>query len=186
MENPFQFNKAFLLLTGAWILFLGSCKEEMKNTCQGKDCTKLILNIELGMPQQAYFDSCHENNKRKLVMDGEDLRVIYDLKDLSHPGRLGFKPKFDTSRKLAAWEARFNYYAWAPWNQHLFADSLMVDVQRWVDKRFGNGNWVQKTKQGQPILQRLEGTRNTQIKKVDEQHVLLTIWDPTRYNIDSE
>lgn len=186
MSHLFQFSKAILPLIGVWVLFLSSCKEEMKNNCQGEDCTKLILNIELGMAQKAYFDSCHENNKRKLVMDGEDLRVIYDLKDLSYPGRLGFKPKFDTSSKLAAWEARFNYYAWAPWNQHLYSDSLMLDVQRWVDKRFGAGTWIQKSINGQPVLLCLEGTRNTQIKKVDEQHVLLTIWDPTRYNLDNK
>jgi hypothetical protein len=186
MSNLFPFSKAILPVMGLWMLFLGSCKEEFKKNCQGEDCTRLILNIELGMPQKAYFDSCHENNKRKLVMDGEDLRVIYDLKDLSHPGRLGFKPKFDTSSKLAAWEARFNYYAWAPWNQHLFADSLMLDVQKWVDKRFGHGTWVQKNSGTQTRLLRLEGTRNTEIKKIDEQHVLLTIWDPTRYNLSTE
>ena len=127
----------------------------------------------------------HRLNKKGLLTDGNgNTAVLYKLdKELSHPASMNFYPDFHENR-IYKMKTDFSYDAWAPWNKHLFADSLQLDVLKLYKKWYGANNFVQITDSIKgTIFVKVDGNRRIIIGKYDDSHVKVNYTD---LSIDKE
>jgi len=120
----------------------------------------LFQGIKLGMTSKEFYIHCWEMNKKGLFTDGKsNTAVLYRLNnhELKHPASLNFYPTFTNNRITQLW-ATFEYDGWAPWNKHLWSDSLMADVLALYKKWYNTGN---------PFLTITDKKRGTIYVKVD-------------------
>src|SRR5690606_9507700 len=84
----------------------------------------LFMGLEFGMTRKEFFAHCWELNKQGLFRDGPgNATVEYETNELKYPAYMHFYPAFHEG-KIYEIPVKFKYKAWAPWNIHLFADSL--------------------------------------------------------------
>jgi hypothetical protein len=88
----------------------------------------LFFGIYLGMTSKEFYAHCWHLNREGLIRQGSsNLSVVSELNDLKHPAKMNFYPDF-LEDKIYEMPVRFQYDAWAPWNKHLWSDSLQLDV----------------------------------------------------------
>ena len=91
------------------------------------------------MSKKDFYVHCWELNKQGLVWQGSrNMTVMQELNSLKHPAIMDFYPNFhnDTIYEMPV---TFTYKGWAPWNQHLSADSLQQDVVNLLERWYGDG-----------------------------------------------
>ena len=114
-------------------------KEELNS---GKKVNSLLLNIQLGMSNKEFFTYCWEMNKKGIFTDGKaNTAVLYKLNkgELEHNATLNFYPEFKQN-KIFKLDVFIQYDGWAPWNKHLFSDSLQKDILNMYKKWYPDGN----------------------------------------------
>lgn len=146
--------------------------------------TELFLGYELGMAKQAFFDHSWALNKRGLVRQGpRNQTVQYELDDeLPHPAKMYFYPDFheDTVFRM---RVRFQYNAWAPWNRHLWSDSLQAHVVDLFSEWYGEGFTEAKSKDdrlgadGRRVYVKRDGNRRIVVAQSSDSEVVALFTD---------
>ncbi len=111
-------------------------------TKSGKRNDSIFFGIRLGMTGKEFFTYCWEMNNKGVFTDGQaNTKVLYklDRNELKYPASMNFYPEI-YDNKVRKMEATFQYDAWAPWNKHLFADSLLEDVFQLFTVWYKSGN----------------------------------------------
>ncbi len=119
----------------------------------------IFFNYELGMSRQAFYDSSWALNARGMVVHGPNNRNIqYKLPDqLDHQATMLFYPDFNHDR-VSRMRVLYSYDGWAPWNRHLWSDSLIHDVRDLMESWYGEGFLTQQV--SIPLI----GTSNEYVK----------------------
>ncbi|MCY4000140.1 MAG: hypothetical protein OXF06_00805 [Bacteroidetes bacterium] len=142
----------------------------------------LFLNYELGMSRQAFFDSSWALNRRGLVSHGPNNRNV-QLKlpdEFHHESTMLYYPDF-VDDLVAQMRVRFSYDGWAPWNRHLWADSLIFDVHDLMEDWYGSGFILQErstpTMDTTPEFIKIDANRHITIQRDSDREVLVKITD---------
>lgn len=142
----------------------------------------LFFNYELGMSRQAFYDSSWALNRRGLVIHGpSNMNVQYDLTDqLPHEATMLYYPDFKDDQ-VVQMRIRVSYDAWAPWNRHLWSDSLILDVRDLMEVWYGEGFLTQQV--SLPLVGltsefvKIDANRQITIQRNSDSEVLIKITD---------
>lgn len=152
-----------------------------KELASGQRVDSLFFGIYLGMSSKEFYAHCWEMNKKGLLTDGEsNTAVLYKLHnaELGHAASMNFYPAFYQD-KIHQMTVTFSYDAWAPWNKHLFADSLQPKVLELYQSWYKEGNpfiKMEDEKRG-PIYVKVDGNRRIIIGKFDDARVKVDYTD---------
>ena len=128
----------------------------------------LFMGLEFGMTRPEFFAHCWELNKQGLFRDGPgNTTVEYETNDLKYPAYVHFYPDFYEG-KISEIPVKFKYKAWAPWNKHLFADSLQLDVLELYKKWYGDGFIKVTHPERGTLFVKVDGNRRIIIAKTDD------------------
>ena len=135
----------------------------------------LFFSYELGMSRQAFYDSSWALNRLGLVTHGpNNMHVQYKLPDeLSYPATMLYYPDFEADQ-IFRMRIRFSYDGWAPWNRHLWSDSLLSDVHQLMETWYGKGFLV---KQANYDFIKVDANRQITIQPDNDREVLVQITD---------
>lgn len=141
-------DKFLLLIIPVLVLALFSCtsssnseykQREEKELASGVRYDSLFLGIYLGMSSEDFYDHCWKLNKSGVIMEGTgNTTVHYDISDFEYPASMEFYPSFDQG-VVSAMPITFAYDSWSPWNKHLFADKLILEVLDLMRTWYGDG-----------------------------------------------
>lgn len=138
-----------------------------------KKADALLFEIKFGMSRKEFYNYCWQMHQKGQFEDGSNSNaVLYKIsKQLKYPASMNFYPDFyhDTIYKM---RAKFEYYAWAPWNKNLFSDSLLTDVQQLLKKWYGGNDFIKMTDvKGRTIYVKVDGNRRIIVGRVDDANV---------------
>ncbi len=144
-----------LLLSG---LFWGGCSSQSaydrlveEELATGVRNDSLFLGLYLGMSQEDFYKACWDLNRQGLARQGSgNESVLHTLRELPYPATLNFFPDFQDG-KVISMPCRFEYDAWAPWNQALQGDSLAMELQHMFMRWYGGNEF-------QPVTDPQKGT----------------------------
>ena len=138
----------------------------------------LFLGYELGMSRESFFKHSWQLNKKKLVKEGPgNNSVEYKLKELPHDARMYFYPNFYQDRVFQM-PVNITYNGWAPWNEELGSDSLLVDVLDWLKDTYGKGFIImEETEKNGPVYVKIDGNRKITVVKNGDASVTVVFTD---------
>jgi len=131
-----------------------------KELRSGRRADSLFFGIYLGMTSKEFYMHCWELNKKGIFTDGNNnTAVLYKLNnhELNYDASMNFYPEFHDNRIYKMW-ATFQYDGWAPWNKHMYSDSLLPYVVNLYKKWYSGGN---------PFIEMHDKERGTIYVKVD-------------------
>lgn len=99
----------------------------------------LFFGFYFGMTSKEFYDHCWKMNKKGWFRQGATNQTVWaKVTELDHPAGMDFYPTFykDT---IVGMPVTFTYDSWAPWNKHLAADQLQLDVVELLEKWYGKG-----------------------------------------------
>lgn len=141
-------DKFLLLIASIFLLGLFSCTSTPNSAYKAREASELasgvrhdslFLGIYLGMSNDDFYNHCWKLNKSGVIMEGAgNTTVHYKLPDFNYPASMEFYPGFDKG-VISAMPVTFAYDAWSPWNKHLFADKLILEVIDLMEKWYGEG-----------------------------------------------
>ena len=149
------------------LIFL-ACKDEYTRLVEremaiGQRHDTLFLGLRMGMPQQAFLDTCWQLNRRGLIQHGtEALTVCHELgSQFRHPATLNFYPDFTTNGRIRQVPILFKYDDWQPWRKDLAIDSLRADVLSFFERTYGGNRFeqVELKKLGDNVWVKIDGNR---------------------------
>jgi hypothetical protein len=137
-----------------------------------KRVDSIFFDIKFGMTGKDFFAYCWEMNRKGLFTDGQsNTAVLYRLNhnELKYPASMNFYPEMDKNG-INKMMVTFQYEGWAPWNKHLFSDSLLLDVLQLYKKWYSNGNsFIEIKEPGKStIYVKVDGNRRIVIRKKDD------------------
>jgi len=138
----------------------------------GKRNDSIFFSFYFGMPSKDFFGTCWEMNKKGMIKQGPGNKSVeYYFEDkFNEPVFMRFYPRFEEG-KIVEMPVDFLYEAWAPWNRHLSADSLMPKVinllSDWHDAEFQ----LQESDNGRKVYFNIDGNRQILIFKQDSSRV---------------
>ena len=137
-----------------------------------KRVDSIFFDIKFGMTGKEFFAYCWEMNKKGLFTDGQsNTTVLYRLNhnELKYPASMNFYPEMDKNQ-INKMMVTFQYDGWAPWNKHLFSDSLLLDVLQLYKKWYSKGNsFIEIKEPGKStIYVKVDGNRRIVIGKKDD------------------
>ncbi len=180
-----MYRKIFMIASMA-LLILSACRSDyekmvLREKESGIRHDSLFLGLYFGMNRKDFYAHCWELNKQGLIRQGGDnSTVLYELKDeLAYPAQMDFYPKFHED-KIYEMPVTFTYEAWAPWNKHMFADSLKLDLLDFLEEWYGEGFIPVEHPQKKNIKAhvKIDGNRRIfVISEVDDKSVKVTFTD---------
>lgn len=171
-----------LLLPFFVILAYTSCKGDnsikqynklvKSELASNKRVDSIFFDIKFGMTGKEFFAYCWEMNKKGLFTDGQsNTTVLYRLNhnELKYPASMDFYPEIDKNG-INKMMVTFEYDGWAPWNKHLFSDSLLLDVLQLYRKWYSEGNSFIEIKESgkSTIYVKVDGNRRIVVGKKDD------------------
>jgi hypothetical protein len=146
----------------------------------------LFLGLKLGMTTKGFYSQCWELNRLGVVRQGlQNTTVLYQLDDLNYPAEMDFYPTF-TDNRIVEMPVKFRYKDWAPWQRHLFADSLQLDVLDLFETWYGNGFIEVRNRHGDVTFVKVDGNRQISIYKNADDHVWVLFKDLTAAGKEEE
>lgn len=100
----------------------------------GIENNELFLRYELGMTRDDFFAVSWEMNSEEIISGL--VKIEYEFDELENKAMMRFYPEFNNDR-ISKMPVDVNYVAWAPWNQDLSADSLVVDLKNYYEANNG-------------------------------------------------
>jgi len=170
----------------AAFVFIISCNNDMqeyqslmqKEVTSGKHADSLFFGIYLGMTSKQFFTHCWELNKQGIFTDGNNnTAVLYKLNknELKYDASMNFYPEFKNNKIYKMW-ATFQYDGWAPWNKHMYSDSLLPDVLKLYKTWYSTGN---------PFIEMRDKERGTIYIKVDgNRRIIIGRYDDMIVKVD--
>jgi hypothetical protein len=165
--NYYPIRMKTIFFTAVFMSIL-SCNNDMrqyeslmqKEAASGKHVDSLFYGIYFGMTSKQFFTHCWQLNKQGIFTDGtNNMAVLYKLNnsELKYDAAMNFYPEFRNNKIYKMW-ATFQYNGWAPWNKHMYSDSLLPDVFKLYQTWYKNGN---------PFISIHDDTRGTIYVKID-------------------
>jgi hypothetical protein len=164
----------FLLLTAG----CHGCNDRYRSLVQtelasGKRVDGLLFDIHFGMTRKEFYDYCWEMHRKDSLDDGGNgSSVLYRMRNqLKYPASMHFFPEFrqDSIYRLSA---QVVYDGWAPWNQQLFADSLLTDLVRFYRGLYPGNEFIRVTDPKRGIIYvKVDGNRRIILGKKDDSRV---------------
>ena len=153
-----------------------------RETARPDTVRTLFFNYELGMSRQAFYDSSWALNRQELVTHGpSNMNVQYKLTDqLPYEATMLYYPDFKDDQ-VVQMRIRISYDAWAPWNRHLWSDSLIFDVRDLMEVWYGEGFLTQQV--SLPLIGptsgfvKIDANRQITIHRSSDSEVLVKITD---------
>ncbi len=151
-------------------LSIVSCKSDYekmvdRELSSGLRNDTLFLGIKLGMGQKDFFEHCWEMNKQGYFIQGSgNTSVKYEMSELKHRAHMNFYPDFHDG-KIYRMPVLFEYKNWSPWNQELSADTLQLDVLRFLEQQYGPGFIRLENETGQVVYTKVDGNRRIVLGK---------------------
>jgi len=147
------------------------------NTGIKKD--SIFLELKLGMTVTSFYEYCWKMNAKKLFQNSHDNNaVVYQVnRGLPSAATFRFTPEFHKD-KLYKISVNASYNAFAPWNQHLYADSLQKDLIHLFDTWYGPKNYlILKNQMDGNSLIKIDGNREIRMKKMTEKDIRIEYTD---------
>lgn len=162
-----------LLVLGIVCYSCGRFKAEDKSSYDS-----LFLGIHFGMGKKEFYDYCWEMNRQKKFIHGPtNQSVEYKVVEgVDHPIMMRFYPSFHED-KVYEMPVTFNYEAWAPWNKHLGADSLMKQMLTLFKQWYGDDFKSLEHKTMGTVYYKMDGKRRINLFKRDDQFVQAVFTD---------
>ncbi len=144
----------------------------------GQRHDSLFLGIYLGMPEKAFYDHCLALNRDSIVTDGLNMTVEYLLPGFEPQATMLFFPKFAEGR-IVEMPVTIGYNGWAPWNRHLWADSLLPRVIEMLERWYRPKGFrkMQVPGYSRPVHVRIDGNRQIVAYVENEQYVRVVFSD---------
>jgi hypothetical protein len=183
---------AALMLMATGVFTMG-CKQSEYDRMEAYELARnvrydsLFLGLELGMSRKDFFTSCWEMNKQGLIIQGPgnlSVEYVLDTPSIKSKAFMRFYPDFTNDDKIYRMPVEFIYEAWAPWNQSLSPDSLMVDVKNLFEQWYGGPFLlVEKPEINLKLWAKVDGNRRIRIYVKDVSTVKVDFLDLTAENI---
>jgi len=161
---------------------------EARELASGERFDSLFFGFYLGMPSEDFYSRCWQLNKQGLIREGSsNTTVHYDVQNFAYPAGMDFYPGFHDGH-IAEMPLAFKYDAWAPWNRHLTADSLKIEVIDLMEEWFGDGfiEIRNPNKGGSNAFVKVDGNRRISIYNQLDEAVKVDIVDlVVKYQLDS-
>ena len=105
--------------------------------------TKTFLDLELGMPLQAFYDSCTALNGRELITMGRAGNAVNHrmTEEFSSRAELTFVPDVSDDRTIQAFDVLYHFEGWSPWNKRVHSDVLLAELKTYYEEQYGPG-WI--------------------------------------------
>ena len=132
----------------------------------------LFYGFTFGMEKQAFFDRCWLLNKTMNITQGTHNTsvLLINTTDFVSPVDMNFYPNF-CNNKICQMPIYFNYKAWAPWNETMQSQKLIIEVKDLMEKWFGKGFEENRSKNGKILFHKTKGAVRITILTRDEQFV---------------
>ncbi|HCD51799.1 MAG TPA: hypothetical protein DEQ34_05085 [Balneolaceae bacterium] len=144
----------------------------------------LFLGFYFDMEKPVFFEHAWNLNKQTEIVNGEGAQMIRYLE--TPKGRLKqiFYPDFKDD-KISAMPVEYQYMGWAPWNQHLFADSLIITLKKEMEGEYGT-DFEEKLnpETGEPYFLSIEGNREIKIYKKDDSKAVVLFTDLSQIDLN--
>jgi len=131
-------------------VILSSCKSDYTKYVEQELATgisndSVIFTLELGMTKKEFYDACWKLNAEEKITHGTkniSVQYIIDREEAGKDIKLNFYGAFDEQDIMRGVDYIFNYEGWAPWNEQLQSDSLLVDLKSWFLDQYGGNDWI--------------------------------------------
>jgi hypothetical protein len=134
------------------------------------------------MSKKEFFDHSWKLNKQKKISNGNGAEILQETEGLKAPGQKIFYPDFKND-KIVRMPVKYSYDGWAPWNRHLWADSLKLDVKRLLEERYQiEFKEINSSKTGKKYLYHVSANKEIRISELDDSKVLVEYIDLTQIN----
>lgn len=140
----------------------------------------LFLGLYFGMPEKDFYGHCWNLNHKGLIRQGEtNTTAELQLKDeLKYEAVMDFYPKFNQG-KISEMPVSFKYKGWTYWNKSLSSDNLLVQVQKWYEKVYGDGFIKVKHHLHGTAYVKIDGNRRITLFKENDLRVWAVFTDLT-------
>lgn len=158
-------------------------KEVEKALNSGVRNDSLILGYTFGMSQEEFFEYSWDINKKGIVTNGAGAEILEYVDSLRSPARRTFYPKFEQNA-IVQFPVVYRFEGWAPWNTHLFSDTLLVDVLADLEQTYGAFHVMDEAKQDSipDIYYNLSGNREIRVQIMDQSRVRVLFTDLNAIN----
>lgn len=135
----------------------------------------LFLGYYLGMSREAFYAHSWDLNSKEIVTGQQT--VNYKITELESPATMDFYPQFK-NEKIFQMPLEVHYDGWAPWNRHLFADTLITDMVELYEKKYDADFFksVHPESQKEAYID-IQGNRRISIFKRDDRIVFIEFLD---------
>lgn len=172
---------ALALIVG--VLFTASCEQKSEYQQEidaallsGERIDSLILDYTFGMSRDEFFTYSWDINKEGKVVNGAGAEILEDVDWLKSPARRGFYPEFQDD-KVVQFPIEYSYNGWAPWNEHLSSDSLLVDIKEFMKEDYQLSFKERIIESGDTIFYHIKSNQEIRIETIDESKVKVTFTD---------
>jgi len=173
----------FLLLASLLII---QCQNDPRSVYQkevaaelAKDVRNdsLFLGYYFGMTREEFYEHSWKLNKEKLVLNGTGAEILQTENALKSEAQKIFYPKFK-DEKIVRMPVKYSYDGWAPWNRHLWADSLKYDVKSLLEKKYKiEFKELSNPNNGKKYLYHIAANKEIRISELDNTVVLVEYID---------
>ena len=155
---------------------------EKQELAKGIRNNTLFLGLTFGMTAKEFFAVCWDLNKKGTLREASgNMAAAYQLDkgELDYPAEMTFYPKY-IDDKISEMPMRFHYKGWAPWNEDLQSNKLIVDVKKLMEKWYGSGGYfISPLSAGGKGIVKVDGNRRIVITIDSESEVLVMLSDLT-------
>ncbi len=137
----------------------------------------LFLGYHFGMTREEFFEHSWKLNKQKVVLNGTGAEILQTENALKSEAQKIFYPKFK-DEKIVRMPVKYSYNGWAPWNRHLWADSLKYDVKRLLEEKYKiEFKELSNPNNGEKYLYHIAANKEIRISELDNSVVLVEYID---------
>lgn len=164
------------------LCLLAACRSEYHQRVEaelakGVRQDSLFLGITFGMSSKEFYAHCWQLNKQGLIQQGtQNTTVMQEVSTLKYPATMNFYPNFHED-KIYEMPVTYAYKAWAPWNRHLFADSLQQHVLATYQQHYGEDFMRIEHPQKGIAYVRVDGNRRISIFQENDTEVKVLFTD---------
>lgn len=153
----------------------------------------LLLGLKLGQTQKEFFDKCWKLNRDKIVTNGPDGFVMYELPvkkeyDNGDAITMLFYGIFNEDKTMTGMNFQFYYDSWSLWNNSLQSDRLIPEVKSRFMEWYPGNDFIKvelKNDEGD-IYVKVDGIRRITIKPLDDSRVVKAQIDDLRYILSKQ
>lgn len=179
-----------LIVLVGLLMWTSACQKSDKRTLEevekqelakGFRSDSLFLGLYLGMTIKDFYAVCWDLNKKGVLREASgNMAAAYQLDkgEMTYPVEMNFYPK-SIDDKISEMPVRFHYKDWAPWNEHLQSNKLVVEVKNLMEKWYGKGFFISPIQGGGKGIVKVDGNKRIIITVESDSDVFVNISDLT-------